>query len=172
VGVRVRGALTTVRSATEDDVRLLVEWHRDPDVARFWDGETYTEAQMRERLARPAVDPHIVEVDGTPVGFIQAWHGPDRTGGLDMFLVRDARGRGYGSDAARALATYLRAQGWTRITVDPYAWNEQAIRAWERAGFVAVDEREPDAEHMSRWLLMEFAGRSAKGRVRPTGSDP
>jgi aminoglycoside 6'-N-acetyltransferase len=157
VGVRVRGTLTALRSATAGDAELLSEWHRDPEIARFWDGETYTPAQIRERLARADVDAYIVEANGAPVGFVQAWRGPDRTGGLDMFLVPDARGRNYGPDAARALATYLRAHGWTSVTVDPYLWNEQAIRAWERAGFVPVGEREPDAEHTAPWLLMEFA---------------
>jgi aminoglycoside 6'-N-acetyltransferase len=157
VGFRVRGALTALRPATADDVDLLVRWHLDPDVARYWDGETYTPEQMRERLEEREVEPYMIEErDGDAVGYAQAWPGGERTGGIDMFLVPDARGRGYGPDAARALATYLRGRGWTTITVDPYVWNEPAIRAWERAGFVAVGERPEDAEHTSAWLLMEF----------------
>ena len=58
-----------------------------------------------------------------------------------MFLVPSARGRGLGPDAARALTESLLASGWTRVTVDPYAWNEPAIRAWRRAGFVDVETR-------------------------------
>jgi RimJ/RimL family protein N-acetyltransferase len=78
---------------------------------------------------------------------------------LDMFLVPDARGAGAGPDAARALATYLcDEQGWTRVTVDPYVWNDTAIRAWERAGFVSVEERPADEDHTSAWLLMVFRG--------------
>ena len=46
-------------------------------------------------------------------------------GGLDMFLVPGARGRGLGPDAARAMADHLlAARGWSRVTVDPYTWNE------------------------------------------------
>jgi aminoglycoside 6'-N-acetyltransferase len=158
--IRIAGRLTVVREATEDDADLLVAWHADPEVARFWDGETFTRAEMLERLQRGEVDPFVVEVDEEPVGYLQAWHeGDDREGGIDMFLVPGARGRGLGPDAARALARHLRDErGWRRVTVDPYLWNEAAVRAWRRAGFSDVDEHEPDDEHTARWLLMEFAG--------------
>ena len=128
MGVRLRGNLTEVRPATEDDVELLVAWHADPDVARYWDGETFTPDDMRVRLARPDVDAYVVETEGRPVGYLQAWRDGDG-GGLDMFLIPEARGRGLGPDSARALATALRDEGWTRITVDPYLWNERAIQA-------------------------------------------
>jgi RimJ/RimL family protein N-acetyltransferase len=154
----IRGELTVVRPATEGDVDMLVAWHADPEVARFWDWESYTPEQMRARLARGDVDPYVVERDGAPIGYLQTWRGDDG-GGLDMFLVPDARGAGAGPDAARALATYLRdAQGWARVTVDPYVWNEGAIRAWERAGFVSVEELPADEDHTSSWLLMVFEG--------------
>ena len=159
MGLRVRGALTALRRATADDVDLLVRWHLDPEVARYWDGETYTPEQMRRRLEERDVEPYVIEVcDGAPVGYAQAWRAGEQSGGIDMFLVPGARGRGYGPDAARALATYLRQRGWTTITVDPYLWNETAIRAWGRAGFAAVEKRLADAEHTSAWLLMEFRG--------------
>lgn len=128
-------------------------------MARFWDGETYSLEEMHERLAREDVDPYVVEADGQPVGYLQAWFDGDACG-LDMFLVPEARGRGLGPDAARTLARHLLDEGgWTRVTVDPYIWNEAAIRAWERAGFRPVEEREPDDEHPHRWLLMELRRR-------------
>lgn len=141
---------------------MLVRWHADPDVSRYWDGETFTEDEMRERLAREDVDAFVVEADGEPVGYLQAWREDSEPlrGGIDMFLVPAARGRGLGPDAARALALHLLETGWTRVTVDPYAWNAGAIRAWRRAGFELVDETErpPDDDHVSPWLLMRFTG--------------
>ena len=155
MGVRLRGRLTEVRPATEDDVELLVAWHADPDVARYWDDETFTPEQMRARLARPDVDAYVVEAEDAPVGYLQAWR-EGSGGGLDMFLIPEARGKGLGPDAARALACALRDEGWTRITVDPYVWNERAIAAWKRAGFEPVERRPTGDEHTSDWLLMEF----------------
>jgi aminoglycoside 6'-N-acetyltransferase len=158
VGLRVHGRLTTVRPVTEDDVDLLVAWHADPEVSRYWDDETFTPAEIRERLGRTEVDPWIVEADGEPVGYLQSWWEEDepRRGGLDGFLVPDARGRGLMPDGARALAYALLAAGWASVTVDPYEWNETAVRAWRRAGFVEVGRHEPDADHTSPWVLMAF----------------
>jgi aminoglycoside 6'-N-acetyltransferase len=143
-----------MRPATLDDVERLVAWHADPDVARYWDGETFTPAEMAERLARDDVDAWIVgSADGEPVGYLQT-----HPGGLDMFLVPSARGRGLGPDAARAMAEHLLASGsHARITVDPYEWNDTAIRAWQRAGFVEVSRgHPPDEDHLAAWLLMEY----------------
>ena len=160
MGLRlVRGDLTVVRPATEADADLLVAWHADPETSRYWDDETFTREEILERLEREPVDAWIVEVGGEPVGYLQSWweEGEEpRRGGLDMFLVPSARGRGLGPDAGRALALHLLAEGWTRVTVDPYAWNEHAVAAWRKAGFEPVDERPPDDEHTAEWILMEF----------------
>ena len=156
--MRVSGALTTLRRATDADADLLVEWHADPEVSRYWDDETFMREEMLERLRRPDVDAFIVEAGGEPVGYLQSWREGD-AGGLDMFLIPDARGRGLGPDSARALARHLRDErGWTRVTVDPYTSNERAIRAWRRAGFVDQEERPADEEHQAPWLLMEWRG--------------
>jgi aminoglycoside 6'-N-acetyltransferase len=153
MGLRVLGTLTTLRPADTDDVDRLVAWHADPDVARYWDDETFTPAEMEERLARLDVDAWIVEESGEPVGYLQTH--PE---GLDMFLVPSARGRGLGPDAARAMARHLiAARGFARVTVDPYEWNEPATRAWERAGFVEISRgHPPDSDHTAAWILMEF----------------
>jgi len=154
MGLRLHGQLTDVRPAAEADVDMLVAWHADPDVSRYWDGETFTRDQMLERLARDDVEAFVVEAGDRPVGYLQAWREGDE-GGIDMFLVPDARGRGLGPDAARALARHLQYErGWPQVTVDPYVWNESAIRAWRRAGFVEVEERPTDEEHTAAWMLM------------------
>ena len=151
MGVSVRGRLTTLRRAEAGDVDRLVSWHADPDVSRYWDGETFTSREMEERLARKDVEAWIVEAD-EPVGYLQVH--PD---GLDMFLVPSARGRGLGPDAARAMARHLvDERGWSRVTVDPYEWNDGAVRAWKRAGFVEISRHEAGGEYAAPWILMEF----------------
>jgi aminoglycoside 6'-N-acetyltransferase len=148
----IRGDLTTLRRADDADVARLVAWHLDPDVARYWDDETFTEDEMRERLARDDAEPWIVEEAGEPVGFLQV-----HATGIDMFLVPSARGRGLGPDAGRAMARHLLAERrYPRVTVDPYTWNEPALRAWRRAGFVPVSHHPPDDEHTAAWVLMEY----------------
>jgi len=155
--VLVRGRLTTLRPADGDDVDRLVAWHADPEVSRYWDDETFTRAQTVERLARPDVDAWIVEENGEPVGYLQSWTDDGETSGLDMFLVPAARGRRLGPDAARALALHLLDEvGRTRVTVDPYSWNEGAIRGWQRAGFVEVGRQPPRGEQSAETVQMEF----------------
>ena len=154
----LHGRHVVVRPASLDDAPMLATWHADPDVRTFWDDHTFTREEMETRLRRPHVDAYIVECEGEPVGYLQAWFGDTAdVGGLDMFLIPAARGRSLGPDAARTLASYLLAHGGrTRVTVDPYVWNERAIRGWRNAGFHAVEERAPDDDHRHRWLLMEF----------------
>ena len=159
MGLPVRGQLTAVRPATDADVDLLVAWHADPEVSRYWDDETYTPEEMRARLEREPVDAWIVESDGEPVGYLQSWweEGGPRRGGLDGFLVPAARGRGLMPDAARALAQSLLDTGWQSVTVDPYASNTRAVRALEKAGFVEVSRgHPPDEDHTATWILMRF----------------
>ena len=154
MGFLVRGRLTTLRPAGPADVDRLVAWHADPEVSRHWDDETFARDEMEERLARDDVEAWIVEEGGEPLGYLQV-----HAEGLDMFLVPSARGRGLGPDAARAMTEQLLGErGRERVTVDPYAWNEGAVRAWERAGFEEISRHEADEEHTAPWILMEFRG--------------
>jgi aminoglycoside 6'-N-acetyltransferase len=153
----VRGDAAVVRRATVSDAELLVAWHADPEVARFWDGEMFTHEEMLERLARPDVDAYIIEDAERPIGYLQAWFDDDLPGaaGMDMFLIPTARDRGLGPDAGRALVDwFLGPGGMDRVTVDPYIANARAVRGWAKAGFEPVDEHEPDEEHTQRWVLM------------------
>ena len=156
------GTLTVVRPATPADADLLTGWHADPGVAEFWDGETFTREEILVRLARADVDAYIIEAADDPVGYLQAWFDESRGEcGIDMFLVPGARGRGLGPDAARTIVRYLlRVAGRPRVTVDPYQWNDRAIRAWQRAGFRTIEERPPDEDHTHPWLLMEIEAAS------------
>jgi aminoglycoside 6'-N-acetyltransferase len=153
----VCGEQTTLRPVEENDVDLLLVWHDDPDVSRFWDDETFTRESMLARLARPDVTPYLVLAAGVPIGYLQVWRDCEQ-GGLDMFLEPSARGRGLGPDAARAMARHLvEERSWAHVTVDPYLWNIPALHAWRKAGFVDVSRHEPDDEHTADWMLLEFS---------------
>jgi aminoglycoside 6'-N-acetyltransferase len=145
--------LLSYRPATDADVPLLTAWHSDPEISRYWDDETFTEEQVRARLARERVDAWILEEDSEPVGYLQSWWEEDepRRGGLDGFLIPSARGGGVMPALARRLAERLLADGWQSVTVDPYAWNERAIRGWANAGFVEISRDE-------KVVLMRFGG--------------
>lgn len=161
VGLPVHGRLSVVRPLTDDDVDLLVSWHADPEISRYWDEEKPDADEVRKDLADPTVELFVIEAAGEPVGFVQAWREEDEPlrGGLDGFLIPSARGRGLMPDAARALAQSRLDAGWEYVTVDPYEWNEQAVRGWANAGFVEISRgHPPDEGHMAAWVLMRFAG--------------
>jgi len=153
----IRGEWTSLRPASDDDLDQLVGWLGDPEVYRWWEGRPLS----RDELAgvytgrrRPEVEPFIIEADGVPVGYLQVWQGTETSGGIDLFLVPEARGRGLGPDAARAAASFLLDhRGWSEVTVDPVVDNLRAIRAFERAGFSSESE-ELDDETGKRVLRM------------------
>jgi aminoglycoside 6'-N-acetyltransferase len=153
----IRGERTSLRPASDDDLELLVGWLADPEVYRWWEGRPLSQDEVTDLYTgrrRPEVDPFIIEADGVPVGYLQVWEGTETSGGIDMFLVPQARGRGLGPDAARAAASFLLDdRGWTEVTVDPLVDNHRAIRAFERAGF-APEGEELDDETGKRILRM------------------
>ncbi|HTC85545.1 MAG TPA: GNAT family protein, partial [Candidatus Acidoferrum sp.] len=62
-----------------------------------------------------------------------------RSAGIDLFLTTAAQGRGLGPDAIRTVARHLfEVRGHHRLTIDPSAANERAIRAYTRVGFRPV----------------------------------
>lgn len=83
-----------------------------------------------------------IELEGRLVGWIQAAEEdePDyRHAGIDLFLDTEHQGRGLGTEAIRLVARYLFSErGHHRLTIDPAAGNERAIRAYERVGFRRV----------------------------------
>ncbi len=136
----IEGERTRLRPATEADLDLLAEWFAHPEVYRHWGGSPLSRETVAEQYVggrSPGVEAMIVEADGEPVGYIQYWRqegAPE--GGIDMVLVPDRRGRGLGTDAARALVRHLlEEQAWRRVTVDPLVTNVRAIAFWTKAGF-------------------------------------
>jgi len=158
----ITGEHTSLRRAVDADLDLLTLWFADPDVYLWWGGEPIG----RDRVSAdytghrsPEVESFIVEAEGSPIGFLQYWRATERSGGIDMFLVPEARGRGLGPDAAGATADFLLYEcGWTDVIVDPLIDNERAIRAFARAGFVA--ERESRDEETGKPCLIMVMRRS------------
>lgn len=183
----IRGERTTLRPVEPDDLDLLAGWLADPEIYRWWGGSAIPREEVAEKYIgrRPDVFGFIVEADGgaaaepadrRPIGYLQYWigegaGGPGTEGGIDMYLVPNARQRGFGPDAARAVVRYLiEALGWRRVTVDPAADNARAIRAWERAGF-AYERDWPDHPDGPAVLLAIEAAPAPAAGPDPSGED-
>jgi aminoglycoside 6'-N-acetyltransferase len=138
---RLEGADVVLRPLELGDVEQIAEIQAEPSVARWW-GEP-DEVNLRDKAeGRDEAVAFAIEADGELAGLIQYYeqNEPDfRSVNLDIFLGEAHRGRGRGPDALRTLARYLVDQrGHHRLTIDPAAENETAIRAFERAGFRRV----------------------------------
>jgi aminoglycoside 6'-N-acetyltransferase len=144
-----------LRRATVDDIPLLHEWDRDPDVLASsgedggdfdWDFEVPRDVSWRELL--------IAEVDGEPVGFMQLidaaeeethYWGDLEQGpwAIDIWIGSSRhRGQGIGESMMRqALDRCFARPGVDHVLIDPLLRNERAIRFYERIGFTHVGVR-------------------------------
>ena len=79
---------------------------------------------------------------GTAIGVIMASEEADpqyRHAGIDIALAAEGQGRGLGREAVRTVARWLiDTRGHHRITIDPSAGNERAIRTYASLGFRPV----------------------------------
>jgi aminoglycoside 6'-N-acetyltransferase len=162
-GRRVR--LHPARAADADRLEAILH---EPDVVAWWGGhEPDVKRIVREIFTDPDVVALSIHVEGEVVGLIQyeEENTPDyRHAAIDVFLATKWQGRGLGSEALRVLARYLfEERGHHRLTIDPAATNERAIRAYERVGFRRVGvmreyERGPDGVWRDG-LLMDLLAR-------------
>ena len=152
-GPILAGERIRLRPLIPSDRDRLRDILAQPEVARWWDTAD-PDAAADSWLERDGDSVGFaIELDGDLVGSIQYAEENEpgyRHAGIDLFLDTDHRGRGYGPDAIRALARYLiEVRGHHRLTIDPAAANERAIRAYRRVGFRPVGvmrsyERGPD----------------------------
>jgi aminoglycoside 6'-N-acetyltransferase len=150
---------------TPDDEEMLVELFTDPSVAEWW-GDPAT--AVSDAMETSDDESHyVIEVDGDAVGMIQTYEESDpmyRHAAVDIALRSRWQGRGIGSDAIRTLARYLIDEcGHHRLTIDPAAHNERAIRAYRRVGFRPVGvmreyELGPDGDWHDGLLMDLLAG--------------
>jgi aminoglycoside 6'-N-acetyltransferase len=151
---RLHGELVTLRPVQPRDAERLAEILTHPGVAEWWPG--YDLDRVEQEITGDADEETVVfavEADGQVIGLVQyaEENDPDyRHAGVDVTLHPDWHGRGLGADAVRTLARHLfEDRGHHRITIDPAAHNQRAIRSYQRVGFRPVGvmrryERGPD----------------------------
>lgn len=139
---RLQGPRVTLRAPVPEDLEPIAAIQAEPDVSRWWPPDDAEE--LHHLLFAPDADvvPWVIEHEGRVVGFIQDWEETDpdyRHAGIDLFLSTAAQGQGLGPEAIRTLAAHLiDERGHHRLTIDPAAANERAIRVYTRVGFRPV----------------------------------
>jgi aminoglycoside 6'-N-acetyltransferase len=149
----LRGERVLLRPLEERDVAGLAGILAEPSVAEWWGA--WDTARVRAELLDQSDEDTVlaVEVAGELAGLVQWYEEPDpqyRHAALDISLGTAHQDKGLGREAlALAVAHLVEVRGHHRLTIDPAAHNERAIRAYSAVGFKPVGvlrryERGPD----------------------------
>jgi aminoglycoside 6'-N-acetyltransferase len=133
----------TLRPIRPNDIPALAAMLARPEVARWWPGyEDRARVEAEFLREEPDLTIYAIEVGGHLAGSIQSFEEPEadfRHANIDLFVDQGLHGQGIGSAAIRRLAARLiDEKGHHRLTIDPAADNEVAIRVYEKVGYRQV----------------------------------
>ena len=191
----IEGETVVLRRHTRDNLADFQRWYQDPEVARltrYQDGPMRPEEIERFFLMR-AIGPDAlamgIHVKSTNrlIGSC-AFSQLDGDNGSALFHItigeHDCWGKGYGGEATAIMVDHAFASlNLHRVALSVFAFNERAVRAYARVGFVnegaareAIwrDGRWWDEIHMSvlepEWRARRWQERAAAdGRTMRTG---
>jgi aminoglycoside 6'-N-acetyltransferase len=157
----LRGERVLLRPVAGADAEGLAAILAEPAVARWWG--SWDVARVRRDLLEYEGDAGLaIEAGGELVGFLQVTEEDDpdyRHAALDLFVRTADHGKGLAREAIRlVLAHLIEARGHHRVTIDPAAANERAIRTYAALGFKPVGvlrrhERAPDGSWRDGLLM-------------------
>lgn len=141
----IQGTKIRLRALEKEDLPRFVGWMNDPETQRFMAVRyplSMTEEETWWQRYQERVNDHIFAIeteDGTYIGNVGLHNveAENRRAGLGIMIGhKDYWGRGYGTDAIRALL------GWAfgylnlhRVYLTVYDYNQRAIRSYEKCGF-------------------------------------
>jgi len=185
------GERITLRPVQSGDLPVMHSWFDDPETMAYWASPRpfvtvrQFESDLAGRFSRFDLAGYFIIIDpeGKPIGRIEYEALDERNGSAEIGIMigeAEARGLGYGPDAVFTLLRYLFwDRNLHRVDLTVLAWNERAIRAYRRIGFVHegihrdhrfVDGTYVDELHMSL-LRAEFDTRYGAAQASATPSE-
>ena len=155
-----------LRSWTEDDATQLRELWKERDrraARRISDDGRPTVEEMRDRLRQQLADSETTgfrlyaaehDVDGV-IGYCGLVTGQATTEEPELAfeLFRRVHGRGYATEAGRAVVAAADASGRHRLWETVREWNTPSLRVLAKLGFEPTGRADPDPERgTSLWL--------------------
>jgi RimJ/RimL family protein N-acetyltransferase len=187
----LEGARVVLRRHRPENLEAVSRWYRDPELARLtrYQMRPMTrdeiETFFRARLLAADALAYAVHVRSTDrlVG-LTTFSGLDADNGSALFHItigeREAWGHGYGTEAAELMLRHAFGRlGLHRVGLSVFAFNERAIRSYEKAGFriegslreaIARDGRHWDEVQMGALREEWLAEHPAQEQVRATRS--
>ena len=169
--MEIKEKTVVLRPMLPEDLREFHRWATKTDSVRWWYPEGKQEIPSFRKFSshwRPLcyAGAHkeggkgrafVVLAKGRPVGAINHNKFDARMrGSVDIILDAAECGKGYGTDALKALCSHMfRELGATEIMVTAYKGNARAIRAYEKAGFV---QKPITSETRKDKYLLEYTG--------------
>ena len=147
LGGTVRGTRATLRTTTESDLGDHLRWHADPELTQ-WMAQRPTPVSLEQRkewLKETAKDHGLVhwelEAAGAHVGYcaVRLMFPPmaDAWSLQTLFVAPEARQKGFGGDAVRALHRYL-VDYLGLVSGDVWLYRDDAVgrRLFEGLGYL------------------------------------
>lgn len=158
----------TIRDATQSDCRLLWRWVNEPHVRTSafrseWIPWREHVAWFKRKMGDTKCRIYILENDaGRAVGQVRFDRRDDGTAEVDINIDAHHRGRGYGTEALQRACRRLFGEApLTAVVARIKVTNAASIRAFEKAGFAAVERRLVGGREV---LLMLLPGSSTSRR--------
>ena len=152
----------SVRRATQDDARFLVELYTHEDVEPFLavirpkDLESVLGDIERSNTDPDASGVFVVEADGEPAGTMGFTRSNQRSRIADLgglAIHPDFRGGRIADEAARMFQRHLLDElGFHRLQLEIYAFNDRAQAHAERAGFTREGTRRKAYWRDGKWV--------------------
>lgn len=157
-----------LRTVEASDADLIQRARMHPEVRRYVSG--FRAPRSREAVADevPADDavsllfvPRAGDHEGQPVGQVALDHVDEADGwaNLSFWLLPDARGNGYATEAAAELVAFgFRERGLRRVTANALAPNAGSIAVLERLGFSHEGTQREKTIVDGEYVDLEFFG--------------
>ncbi len=182
------GGVVRIRRKRREDLLEDFGWRKDPETARF-DGNAPVAMSLAEYVRKmeteiefPSVERRayslVLPGDGLHVGNIMYYNVSSGREQAEIGIsigVEEARGQGVGTAATVAFLRFLWETTPFRVLyLHTLAWNERAIRCFQRAGFQETGQLPRNGEEYVRmevrrewWLMWDGEGRFARQTGQP-----
>lgn len=137
-----------IRETNEEDCELILSLIKEiAEYEKMSDEVIATEETLRESIFNNnRAEVVILELDEKPVGYALFFYNFSTFVGRsglyleDIFIKKEARGRGIGKEVFKFIAKKAREEGCKRIEWVCLDWNEPSIKFYKSLGAVAMDE--------------------------------
>jgi len=145
---KLEGERIELRRHARENYPLYAEWYGDPEIWHLtsWApsplGRSAVEKLFEDRELSPTDDSFAMHIrgDDVPIGVISLMNKSEANESADLSVIvghQDDRHQGYGTEAIDLLLRYAFEElGLNRIGLSVFEFNEEAISAYEKLGFV------------------------------------